>query len=79
MKFVILTTESKTEHEVAWIEANTPEGNFVIQPQHAPTTLILSPAKDLIYCLKTGKHEVVTPKKGGLLHINTEGATTLIF
>ena len=79
MKLVILTTESKTEHEVVWIEANTPDGNFVIQPQHAPTTLILSPEKNFIYCLKTGKHEVLTPAKGGILHINPEGATTLIF
>ena len=78
MKLIILSPESKIEHEVVWIEANTPDGNFVIQPQHTPTTLVLSAGKDLIYCFKTGKHESITPEKGGILHITRKEATVLL-
>jgi len=42
---------------IAWLELNTDIGNFVIQPGHTPTVLILSKNKKITYCLTTGKHE----------------------
>jgi F0F1-type ATP synthase epsilon subunit len=74
----IVSPTSKTELEVAWIEANTSEGNFIIQPEHMPTTLVLSAGKELLYCFQTGKHETITPEKGGLLHITRTEATVLL-
>lgn len=74
----IISTTSKIEHEVVWIEANTPEGNFIIQPDHIPTTLMLSPGKELVYCFQTGKHETITPDKGGILHVTRTESTVLL-
>ena len=78
IKLIIISTTSKTEHEVVWIEANTPDGNFVIQPEHIPTTLMLSPGKELIYCFQTGKHETIVPEKKGVLHITRTKVTILL-
>ena len=78
IKLVIISPTSKEEYEVAWIEANTPKGNFVIQPEHIPTTLMLSPNKELIYCFQTGKHETITPENGGILHITRTESTLLL-
>ena len=78
MKLVILSPESRQEHQVVWIEINTPDGNFVIQPKHIPTTLLLSPGKNFIYCFKTGKHETIRPEKGGVLHITRQEMIVLL-
>lgn len=78
IKLIIISPTSKIEHEVVWIEANTPDGNFVIQPGHIPTTLMLSPGKELVYCFQTGKHETINLKKGGILHLTRKNATVLL-
>ena len=74
----IVSAKSKTEHEVSWMEINTPDGNFVIQPHHVPTTFVLSPFQECIYCLKTGKHETITPEKPAILSITRDRATLLL-
>lgn len=78
IKLTIISPTSKTEHEVVWIEANTPQGNFIIQPEHIPTTLLLSTGKDLIYCFQTGKHETFKIETSGILHVTRNGATVLL-
>lgn len=78
IKLIIISPTSKIKHEVVWVEANTPEGNFIIQPDHIPTTLMLSPGKELVYCFQTGKHETITPDKGGILHVTRKSATVLL-
>lgn len=65
-------------YEVVWIEANTPEGNFIIQPEHAPTTLILSEHKPFIFCLPTGKTETIIPEKNVLLQVTRTSAVVLL-
>ena len=78
IKLKIISPTSKTEHQVVWIEANTPEGNFIIQPEHIPTTLILAPDKELIYCFQTGKHETLKIEKPAILQITRKEATVLL-
>ena len=78
MHLKIISPTSKIEHEVVWIEANSPAGNFVIQPDHIPTTLMLSPGKELQYCFQTGKHETINIDKGGILHITRTEAIVLL-
>lgn len=70
MKLTILSLQKKEEHNIAWIEINTPDGNVIIQPEHAPTTFILSAEKECIYCLKTGKHETLIIKKTTILQVS---------
>lgn len=78
IKLTIVSTKSKTEHETSWLEVNTPDGNFIVQPQHAPTTFVLSAHQEFIYCLKTGKHETITPTEPALLYVNRTEALLLL-
>ena len=78
IKLIIISPNAKTEHAVVWLEANTSKGNFIIQPDHIPTTLMLSPGKELVYCFQTGKHETITLEKGGILNVTRTEATVLL-
>jgi F0F1-type ATP synthase epsilon subunit len=64
MQLVMVTPNKKEIITIAWIELNTPSGNYVIQPGHAPTILALSKEQPLIYCLKNGKQEIVMVNQG---------------
>ena len=78
IKLTIVSVKSKAEHEVTWIEINTPDGNFVIQPCHAPTTFIVSAEKDFIFCSTTGKHETIVPTQPAILYISRTEALLLL-
>lgn len=49
MKLKIITTQKIVEHEVDWVELNTPVGNMVIQQGHAPMIIQLSSGYELSY------------------------------
>ena len=76
-KLEIIRPLSKQEFSVVWLELNTPEGNFVIQPKHAPMVLTLSPNKDVIFCLKNGKQQSITVQYG-VAEITREKTTILL-
>ncbi len=63
MNLDIISPAASHHYEVAWVELNTPVGNMIIQPGHAPLVITLSPNKPLVYCLKNGKQEVFTPTR----------------
>ena len=63
MQLTIITPTKKEVFDIAWAECNTPQGNFVIQPGHAPTIFALSAHMPFIYCLKNGKEEVIMIKQ----------------
>lgn len=77
MKLEIISPEQTESFNVAWIEINTPTGNFVIQQGHAPTILILSPEKLLNFCLDSGKKESRMIKRG-IIEIGRDKATLLV-
>ena len=64
MKLHLISSDGKKELSVAWVELNTPIGNFVIRAGHAPTLLSLSHHKAIKFCLKNGKQETIVIKKG---------------
>lgn len=78
MKLTIVSLKGKTEQHVAWIEINTPDGNFVLQPNYSPTTFILVTHKDFTYCLATGKLETITLEKQALLSVTRTSALLLL-
>jgi len=78
MRLRIISPTKKEEFEVVWIEVLTPEGSFIIQKFHAPTTFLLSPEKEFTYRCKTGKQETRVLEKGGLLEVTSEEACLLI-
>lgn len=49
MKLQIITTQKITQYDVDWVELNTPVGNMVIQPGHAPMLVELSAGYELVY------------------------------
>lgn len=59
MKLLIVTTEKIIEYVVNWVELNTPVGNMVIQQQHVPMVVELSPQKKLVFELESGKKESI--------------------
>ena len=63
--------------QIAWIELNTPAGNFVIQPDHAPMVVMLTPMSQVNYRLTTGKEEMKKVRRG-VAHVTREGVTLLI-
>jgi len=77
MQLAIITPTKKELFEITWIEFNTPNGNFVIQPGHAPTIFALSEQKPFIYSLKNGKQEVVMVKRA-VAEITRSNVTVLL-
>ena len=78
MIFKIYSPHEFQEHEVVWIEINTPEGNFIIQKEHVPTIFLLSPEKELIFRYRTGKQEIRILKEGGILEVTRSSATLIV-
>jgi len=78
MKLRIINPTESTELEIVWLEINTPDGNFIIQNGHIPTTFLLSPSKELKYCFKTGKQDFLTVTKGGILEVTKEEIIALL-
>ena len=78
MKLIIVSLKGKTEHHVVWIEINTLDGNFVLQPNYTPTTFVLAASKDFTYCLATGKLETITLEKQALLSVTRTSALLLL-
>lgn len=77
MEFRIVTPQETLIYAVAWIEVNTPAGNFVIQPGHAPTILILEKGKEMNFRLVNGKQESLLVERG-ILEVTRSAATLIV-
>jgi len=64
MKLQIITPHDKKDIDVAWVELETPVGNFVIHSGHAPTVLTLLPKHSVIFRTKAGIEESVLINNG---------------
>lgn len=73
---VIRPTKTET-YTIAWLEVCTVQGNYIIQPGHAPMVLLLLPNKPIIFRLKNGKQESIFISKG-ILEVNRHVATVLM-
>lgn len=78
MELTIVSPFEKKVIQIAWIEVNTPVGNFVMQRGHAPMIVSLSPNNNITMCLANGKHETLAAQQGGLLEINRTQARLLL-
>ncbi len=76
MKLSAHSSTSGLETTIAWLEINTPDGNYVIQKGHAPMICLLAPNQPFIYRLKSGKQETVMVRHG-IVEIDRESATIL--
>jgi len=77
MELTIISPTQKKTLSIAWLEINTMVGNFVIQPGHASTVLVLEPQQAITYCLDSGKQESsVIPS--GIVEITPDSATIVM-
>jgi F0F1-type ATP synthase epsilon subunit len=77
MELKIISPFSSNAYDIKWIEINTPKGNFVIQNEHAPMILQLSPGKKTIYEQKDGKKGSLIIECG-FIHIMRDRATIIV-
>jgi F0F1-type ATP synthase epsilon subunit len=68
MKLRIVTTQRIIEHEIDWIELNTPAGNMVVQHGHAPMMIELKSGHELLYQKKDGVQDSIMIIQG-IAHI----------
>ena len=78
MRLTLISPTKKETFEIAWAECNTPTGNFIIQPGHAPLILTLSKQKPFTYCLRNGNQEIVMVKEGAIVEITRESVMVLM-
>lgn len=78
MNLKILSVEQARTVNVAWIEINTPVGNFIIQDGYTPTIFMLAQGKPLILCLADNSQETIDIKNG-ILEIDRIQATLLLY
>lgn len=57
MHLIIVSPFAQKTIDIEWIELNTPVGNFIVQPEHAPTIITLTPGQPVIYMTTSGKEE----------------------
>lgn len=77
MNLSILSPKQQRTYKIAWLEITTPAGNFVIQPDHAPMVLTLTPQQPITFGLKSGKQEsIMIPR--GIVEISRTSALVLM-
>ncbi len=77
MKLSIISPLKTVTDKISWIEINTPKGNFVIEPGHAPIIIALTPGRKVIYEHRDGKKGSVVVNCG-LAHITRDSATIIL-
>lgn len=74
MNLHVVDPEKSETISVAWLEVNTPVGNFVIQPGHVPTVLTLTKERPVILALENGKFKTLSVVNG-LVKVTREDVT----
>jgi len=64
VKLTIVSPFTEKTFDIAWLEIETPAGNFVIQPGHAPMVVTLTPHKKINIGLANGKQECLMISQG---------------
>ena len=77
MELIISSPQQRTRHEVAWVELNSPTGNLIIQPGHAPMVLRLKERSPITYGLLSGKQETLEVDHG-TVHVTRSTVLLLI-
>jgi F0F1-type ATP synthase epsilon subunit len=77
VNLTIISPREERVYDVVWIDIQTPVGQFVIQPGHAPDIFILSPHKEVSFGLKSGKHDAVLVRQG-VLEVMRHHATLIM-
>ncbi len=80
MNLTLLTQDkSTTFSHLEWIDINTINGSYIIQKNHAPFYFLLTPQKQITYCDQNGKEETLFLTNGGILNIDHNNISLLLF
>lgn len=77
MKLKIITTQKSIEHEVDWVELQTPSGNIMVQHGHVPVVIELRSGHELEYQITDGRVESILIIQG-VAHIQRFQVTVLL-
>ena len=64
MDLIIISPDRETSKKIAWLEINTPQGNYIIQKGHIPFIIPLSHNESFTYQLESGKKETILVHSG---------------
>jgi F0F1-type ATP synthase epsilon subunit len=78
VKLTIVSPHYMQEYMVAWIEAQTPVGFVIIEPEHAPIILSLVAGSYFSFMLDTHEQKTITLTRPGFLEVTRESAMVLI-
>jgi F0F1-type ATP synthase epsilon subunit len=73
----IISPESNQFFSVAWLEAHTTRGSFVIQQGHAPVILMLAANEAVTFMLKSGKKQSI-PIGRGIMEVTRTSITIIM-
>lgn len=77
MELRIISPETDQTFSVVWLEAQTSQGSFIIQPGHAPMILPLAPNEAIVFLLKNGKRQSI-PIGRGILEATRTSVTIIM-
>lgn len=77
MKLKVITTKRVIEHDVDWVELNTPVGNMVIQEGHAPIMIELMQGNELLFQISGGPVESILIVQG-IAHVTRAEVKVLL-
>lgn len=64
MDLRIISPDYEITKKIAWIELNTPSGNYIVQQGHAPFIIPLSAQEPLTFQLESGKQQTIDVQDG---------------
>ncbi|MGB8467571.1 MAG: hypothetical protein WCE21_01070 [Candidatus Babeliales bacterium] len=78
MKITMISTSNATQtFDANWAELETATGNMVIQANHIPTIVTLTPHQPIVLALKSGTQETIMTS-GGIAHVERTGITFIL-
>ena len=78
MKLTLINPQHKYEYTVLWIEAQTPAGFLVIQPEHAPMIFSLVAGSNFTFMLDSHEKKVIHLMRPGFMEVTRNSVLALV-
>ena len=77
MKLSVISPHALVQHTIVWVEINTPVGNMIIQENHAPMVVEITPNSEFLFMQPNGK-QVSLKVLQGFLHVTRQEIKLLV-
>lgn len=78
MKLIVTTPTKQEIFDIAWLECETPSGNFVVKRGHKPMIVTIEYQNPLKILLRSGKQHMIPVHQGGIVHVNRDEIRVLL-